>query len=86
MAFHALPIPTLSYQIEEQGWITDLSASATIHVAPGDLQRISVRLHRGNIRVTDTTRSDVVYSGVLQLDLHTDSGHVQQPEYVAPSM
>lgn len=86
MAFHALPIPTLSYRIEEQGWITDLSASATIRVAPGDLQRISVRLHRGNIRVTDTTRSDVVYSGALQLDLHTDSGHVQQPEYVGPSM
>jgi hypothetical protein len=25
-------------------------------------------------------------SGALQLDLHTDSGHVQQPEYVGPSM
>ena len=85
-AFHAAPIPTLSYRIEEQGWITDLSASATFRTPPGELQRISVRLQRGNIRVTDTTRSRVVHNGTLLLDLRTDSGHVQQPEHVAPSM
>ena len=84
--FHAVPISTLSYRIEEQGWITDLSASATIHVAPGELQRILVRLHKGDIRVTDTTRSRVVHNGTVQLDLHTDSGHVQQPQHVVPSM
>ena len=51
------PIPTLSFQIAEQGWITDLSAWATLTVPPSQLQRIVVRLQHGNIHVTDATRS-----------------------------
>jgi len=85
MAFRSAPVPTLSYRIEEQGWITDLSASATIRVPPGELQLIVVRLHQGNIHVTDTTRSRVVDNGTLQIDLHTDSGRVQQPQRITPS-
>jgi hypothetical protein len=57
---------------QQQGWITDLSASATIRVPPAELQRIIVRLHQGNIRVTDTTQNRVIHHGMLQLDLHTD--------------
>jgi hypothetical protein len=77
--FHSMPIPTLSYRIEERGWITDLSASATIRVPPGELQRIVVRLKQGDIRVSDTTRNRLVRSGHLRLDLHTDSGRILQP-------
>ena len=85
MAFRSAPIPTLSYRIEEQGWITDLSASATIRVPPGDLQLIVVRLHQGNIQVTDTTRRRVLDNGAPQIDLHTDAGRVQQPQRTTPS-
>lgn len=78
--FRAEPVPTLSYRIEQRGWITDLDASATIHVPPGELRRVVVQLQRGNIRVTDTTRDRVVNSGRIQLDLHTAAGHVQPPD------
>jgi len=78
--FHAEPVPTLSYRIEERGWITDLAASATIRVPPAKLQRIVVRLERGNIRVIDNTQSRAVINGTLQLDLRTEAGHVQQPD------
>jgi lipid A 4'-phosphatase len=74
--FRVDPVATLSYRIEEDGWITDLSASATIHVAPGELERIVVQLQRGSIHVTDATRTRVVQSGALQLDLHTQKGDV----------
>ena len=73
-------MPTLSCRIEERGWITDLDASATIRVPPSKLQRIVVRLQRGNIRVIDNTQSRTVINGILQLDLRTEAGHVQQPD------
>jgi len=75
--FHPNPVPTLIYRIEEQGWITDLSASARIRVPPGALKRIVVELQRGSIRVTDKTRDRLVQRGQLKLDLHTQSGQVQ---------
>jgi len=86
VAWNELPDPSLSFRIEEQGWITDLSAWATLMVPPSGLQRIVVRLQHGNIHVTDTTRIGVVRSGLLQLDLHTDSGSVQKPEDVQPRL
>jgi membrane-associated PAP2 superfamily phosphatase len=76
--FQAQPVPTLNYRIEQRGWITDLDASATIRVPPGELQRLVVRLQRGDIRVTDTSAAQVVDSGALQLDLQTLAGHVQR--------
>jgi lipid A 4'-phosphatase len=72
--FRATPVPTLSYQIEQRGWITDLDASVTIRLPPRELKRIVVRLGHGNIRVTDATRSHVVESRTLQLDLQTKTG------------
>jgi lipid A 4'-phosphatase len=74
--FRSDPVATLSYRIEEQGWISDLSASATIHVPPGELNRIVVELQQGSIHVTDATQKRVVQSGVLQLRLHTQKGRV----------
>ncbi len=84
VVWHELPVPTLSFEIAQHGWITDLSAWATLMVPPAQLQRIVVRLQQGNIHVTDATRSGVVRSGILQLDLHTDSGSVQKPADVQP--
>jgi lipid A 4'-phosphatase len=78
--FRAEPVPTLIYRIEQRGWMTDLDASATIRVPPGELQLVVVRLQRGNIRVADTTRDCVVNSGTIRLDLHTAAGHVQPPD------
>jgi lipid A 4'-phosphatase len=77
--FQAEPVPTLNYQIEQRGWITDLDASATIQVPAGDLQGIVVRLQRGNIRVTDATQARVIHSGELRLDLRTARGQVLLP-------
>jgi lipid A 4'-phosphatase len=79
-SFRVEPIPTLAFRIEEHGWITDLSAVATIRLPPGELERIVVRLHQGNIHVIDATGSGEVRKGTLQLELHTDSGIVRQPD------
>lgn len=75
--FYVNPVPTLIYRIEEQGWITDLNASARIRVPPGTLKRIVVELQRGSIRVTDKTGGRIVQQGRIKLDLRTQSGHVQ---------
>jgi len=73
------PVPTLRYTIEQHGWFTDLDGVATARVPAGGLERITVRLERGNIRVTDATREGVVSRGKLKLDLRTSAGHVQSP-------
>lgn len=78
VVLRAQPTPTVSFRIEERGWITDLSAWATLTVPSSGLQRIVVRLQKGNIHVTDETQSQVVRNGILRLDLHTDSGRVQK--------
>jgi lipid A 4'-phosphatase len=79
-AFRAEPVATLSCRIEQEGWVNDLNASATIRVPAGTLTRIDVRLEQGNIRVIDTTAGQVVRSGKLRLDLQTRAGNVQQPQ------
>ncbi len=86
VVWHELPVPTLSFQIAEQGRITDLSAWATLTVPSGQLQRIVVRLQHGNIHVTDATSSGVVRNGLVQLDLHTGSGIVQKPDDFQPPL
>lgn len=69
----------LDYRIEQQGWFTDLSGTAVIQVPVGELERIAVRLDRGNIQVMDLTRSAVVRNGLLRLDLHTRAGLCNPP-------
>ena len=85
-AFQADPVPTLSFRIDEQGWITDLSAFATIRVPLGKLRRVVVRLHEGNIHVTDATSAQAVDHGILTLDLESHSGRVQVSRSRAPSV
>lgn len=77
--FDPRPVPTLRYRIEQHGWFTDLDGAAMARVPAGELERIVVRLERGNIRVTDATREGVVQRGRLKLDLRTSAGHVQSP-------
>jgi membrane-associated PAP2 superfamily phosphatase len=74
--FEAEPTPTLRYLIEQRGWFTDLDAAVSIRLPIGQLERIVVRLSRGNVKVTDATRAHVVNSGGVQLDLRTQLGHV----------
>lgn len=71
------PIPTLRYHIDQHGWFTDLDGIVRARVPAGDLQRIAVRVGRGNIRVTDATREGVVRKGRIRLDLRTAAGRVQ---------
>jgi membrane-associated PAP2 superfamily phosphatase len=77
--FASAPAPTLRYRIEQRGWFSDLDGSLSMKVPAGLLERISVRIQRGNIRVRDMTRAAVVESGKLKLDLRTASGRVQSP-------
>lgn len=82
--FDAEPVPTLSYHIEQRGWFTDLDGSALIRLPAGKLERVIVRIARGNITVTDTTRAGVLRSGKLQLELQTKAGRVQTASVPAP--
>jgi lipid A 4'-phosphatase len=72
-------VPTLRYGIEQHGWFTDLDGAATIRVPAGGLDRIAVRVERGNIEVRDATREGVVSAGKLKLDLRSAAGRVQAP-------
>ena len=76
-AFVSAPLPTLRYQIVQQGWFTDLNSSLSFRVPADGLQRLVVVLGRGNIRVTDLTQAHLA-GGRLQLDLKTASGIVQR--------
>lgn len=71
------PAPTLRYRIEQHGWFTDLDGLVRARVPAGELERIAVRLERGDIRVTDATREGVVRTGRIKLDLWTASGRVR---------
>jgi membrane-associated PAP2 superfamily phosphatase len=85
VGFDLAPVPTLRYGIEQRGWFTDLDGAVTVRVPAGELERIVVRLGRGNIRVTDATREGVVRRGRLRLDLRTAAGQVRAPGRVIPS-
>ena len=73
------PEPVLRYRIETRGWLTDVDGLATLTVPAAAFGRVAVSVRDGNIRVSDTTRAQVVSAGRLQLQLHTGRGHVQRP-------
>jgi hypothetical protein len=81
--FRAEPVATLSYRIDQEGWLTDYNALATIRVPAAALTSIAVRLQHGTIRVIDASADHVVRSGKLQLDLQTRAGSVQRSEAAA---
>ena len=82
--FDAEPVPTLAYRIEQRGWFTDLDGSALIRLPAGKLEKVIVRIARGNITVTDATRAGVLKSGTLHLELQTKAGRVQTASVPAP--
>ena len=82
--FDPEPLPTLRYEIVQRGWFTDLDGSAFIRLPAGSLERIVVRVGRGDITVTDATRSGLVRSGKLRLDLRTGSGRIRAPGPPSP--
>jgi hypothetical protein len=69
--------PALRYRIESRGWLTDVDGMATLRVPAAAFDRVSVSLGRGNIRVADLTRSRVVATGRVRLELHTARGQIQ---------
>jgi membrane-associated PAP2 superfamily phosphatase len=71
------PHPAVRYRIESRGWLTDVDGVATLRVPAAAFDRVSVSLGRGNIRVSDLTRSRVVATGRVGLDLHTAHGRIQ---------
>jgi hypothetical protein len=73
------PVRAVRYRIESRGWLTDVDGLATLYVPVAAFDRITVTARRGDIRVSDTTRTGVVRDRRVQLDLHTDRGHVQLP-------
>ena len=83
--FRAEPVATLSYRIDQEGWLTDYNALATIRVPAAAVTSIAVRLQHGTIRVIDASADHIVRSGKLQLDLQTRAGSVQRSEAAAPS-
>jgi lipid A 4'-phosphatase len=71
------PHPALRYRIESRGWLTDVDGMAMLRVPAAAFDRVSISLGRGNIRVSDLTRSRVVASGGVRLELHTARGQIQ---------
>ena len=71
------PFPALRYRIEARGWLTDVDGVVALRVPATAFQRVIVDVQRGNIRVSDTTRSGAVREKRVQLELHTGRGHVQ---------
>ena len=71
------PPARLRYRIEASGFLTDVDGTATLRVPAMAFERVSVNVHRGDIRVTDTTRAGAVSAGIVRLELRTDRGHVQ---------
>ncbi len=84
VGFEPDPTPTLSYHIEQRGWFTDLSGSVLIRLPVGKLERIIVRIARGNIKVTDTSHAGILRSGTLRLELQTKAGRVQTASEPSP--
>jgi len=68
------PIPTLRYAIEQHGWFTDLDARMSLRIPAAGLERIAVRVGKGDIFVFDRTKAHAVLSGKLRLDLQTGAG------------
>ncbi len=71
--------PAIRYRIVQSGWFTDLDGSATVRLPAGAFERVTARIERGNIRVTDDTRGGDVAAGRVKLDLSTRSGRVIGP-------
>ena len=66
----------MRYRIESRGWLTDVDGLATVRVPAAAFDRVIVSVQQGNIRVSDLTRSGVVASGRLRVELRAARGHI----------
>jgi hypothetical protein len=64
----------LFYRVEQRGWLTDVSGELVIRLPATHLQRITVHLGRGNIKIADLTHAGLLRKGRVRLDLRTGSG------------
>jgi len=72
----AAPTATLRYEVQQSGWFIGLDGAVTVRMPAAELQRVTVHINRGTIKVTDTTRDGAASSGKLCLDLQTAAGRV----------
>ncbi|HEX9019714.1 MAG TPA: phosphatase PAP2 family protein [Nitrospirota bacterium] len=75
--FEDRPVPILRYRVAMQGLFTDIEGAAHISLPAGKLQKIVVRVNRGDVSVTDVTGGAA--SRLPELDLHTKNGRVLRP-------
>jgi lipid A 4'-phosphatase len=78
--FLARPLPTLRYSLEQRGWFTDLDSRISLRVPAASLQRIVVRVGKGNVSLKDLTHEHAVRSGKVHADLRTEAGKVRISE------
>jgi lipid A 4'-phosphatase len=71
------PCAALRYRIESLGWLTDVDGLATVRVPAAAFDRVMVFVRRGNIVVSDLTRSRVVAAERIHLELRTARGHIE---------
>ena len=67
---------TVRFEIVQEGLFTDLDASARVELPVAGLERVSVQVGRGNIKVTDRTREGIEATGLPVLDLQTGYGRI----------
>ncbi len=72
------PLPTLRYRIDQKGWFTDIDGVARIRLPVQNLQRINVRVGRGNIHLIDATGEGPSAPPLPSLTLRTGDGIVKR--------
>jgi len=76
--FEELPRPTMHFHVLQKGLFTDIDGIAHVSIPVQNLERITVRIKRGDISVADATGGDVAAGQLPLLDLATAEGRVQQ--------
>lgn len=72
------PRPTLQYRVLQKGLFTDIDGTAHLLIPVQHLERIMVRVKRGDISVVNAIDGDIAADHLPQLDLATGDGRVQQ--------
>ena len=72
------PRPTLQYRVLQKGLFTDIDGTAHLLIPVRKLERIMVRVKRGDISVVNAIGGDIAEDHLPQLDLATGDGRVQQ--------
>lgn len=72
------PRPTLQYRVLQKGLFTDIDGTAHLLIPVQHLERIMVRVKRGDISVVNAIDGDIAADHLPQLDLAPGDGRVQQ--------